>query len=68
MKTILVTQNYGGNLHATAATINREALSDYLLSLHSVSGHATIVVFRIPFSEQIGEPSKVKEMRAGAAL
>jgi len=44
---ILVTRNYGGNLHATADAINRESLAEFVLSMSSASGHATIVVFRV---------------------
>lgn len=43
----LHTENYGGNLHATAVAINKLGLADYVLAMSS-SGGNTVVVFRMP--------------------
>lgn len=49
MKHQLVTRNFGGNLHATAHSINRMGLSDFVLAMDSNTS-GTIVVFKVPAS------------------
>lgn len=44
---VLVTENYGGNLHETAGSINRQGLADLVLSMHGISGTGSIVVYRV---------------------
>lgn len=56
----LHTQNFGGNLHEAATTINRWGWAEYLIHLESVSGHSTIAVFKMP-------AGKVHEIRASTA-
>lgn len=53
----LHTQNFAGNLHEAATTINRWGWAEYLIHLESVSGHSTIAVFKMP-------AGKVHEIRA----
>lgn len=44
---VLVTDNYGGNLHATADAINRQGYAPFVFAMSSVSTYATIVIFRV---------------------
>jgi hypothetical protein len=44
---VLVTENLGGNLHEAAGTISKLGLAQYVLTMHSLSGGATIVVYRM---------------------
>jgi len=56
----LHTQNFGGNLHEAATTINRWGWAEYLIHLESVSSGNTIAVFKMP-------AGKVHEIRASTA-
>lgn len=47
-ETVLTSESFGGNLHETTTAINARGLSDFVLTMHSVSGFSTIVVFRFP--------------------
>lgn len=53
----LHTQNFGGNLHVTATTINSWGWAEYLIHLESVSPNLTIGVFKMP-------AGKVHEIRS----
>lgn len=42
----LHSMNLGGNLHSAVSYVDKVGLVPYLFSLHSVSGHGSIAVFK----------------------
>jgi hypothetical protein len=51
MTSVFMTQNYGDNLHQTAQALNLQNLVEWVFSIHSVSGQASIVIFKVPTNE-----------------
>ncbi len=45
---VLISENYGGNLHQTSTAINSLGLAQYVLTMGYGGGGASVVVFRMP--------------------
>lgn len=47
-KLVLYTENFSGNLHMAARLINHLGMAEHVLTMSSVNGNNTIVVYRLP--------------------
>jgi len=47
-ESVLVSENYGCNLHQTSGAINEQGLADYVHTMSCTHGTSTVVVFRFP--------------------
>jgi len=56
-KQVLISENCGGNVHSAVSLINKLGLADYVISIHSSTGHNSIIIYRVP--ESMVEDGKV---------